>query len=67
MDLKGKRIGLVSPGGEIRAFFNAGVFQGLVEENCSITRIAGTSGGIMCLLPYFQSSNPKTLMKECIK
>lgn len=67
MDLKGKRIGLVSPGGEIRAFFNAGVFQGLIEENCSITRIAGTSGGIMCALPYFQSSNPQDFDKRVYK
>lgn len=59
MDLKGKRIGLVSPGGEIRAFFNAGVFHGLMREGLSVSRIAGTSGGVMCLLPYFQSGSPE--------
>lgn len=57
MNLRGKRVGLVSPGGEIRAYFNAGVLGELMRRGLNITRISGTSGGIMCLLPFFKSRN----------
>lgn len=59
MTLKGKRIGIVSPGGEIRAYFNAGVLAEFMRREIKISRIAGTSGGIMCILPFFQSRNHK--------
>jgi predicted acylesterase/phospholipase RssA len=59
MQLKGKNIGLVSPGGEIRAYYNAGVLHEFMRRELKITRISGTSGGIICLLPYFQSADAK--------